>query len=134
LHLLSRPPAIAAVATAAVCAILLGNVALIEDQHAPTAQRSFQTLGRQESAPSELSHPTLRVVLRDELNAGGLEQWLARHDAQLVDGPSAIGVMTVKVALDRRTMDSVLTHMRADADTLFVESIDVVGNRPDRRR
>ena len=135
LRMLSQPaPAIAGAAMVLICVVLIGNMTLMNDEQAPTAERPFQTLGRQQSAPSELRHPTLRVVLRDQLDRVGLEQWLARHEAQLVDGPSAIGVLTVKVALERRTMDTVLAQMRADQDTLFVESIDVIGTRPDRQR
>ena len=97
-------------------------------------QKSFQTLGRQDNPPAELAHPLLRIVVRDADRAETRTQWLLRHDAELVDGPSEIGVMTVKVGLGPQNLDSVITRMRADSDTLFVEPLNVIGTRPDRRR
>ena len=64
---------------------------------APSAQ-SFQTLGRHAPRDARAVAPVLRVVLQDASPAA-LTAWLARHDAELLDGPSAIGVLTVRVGL-----------------------------------
>ena len=102
------------------------------DPVAPSAQ-SFQTLGRHAPRDARAVAPVLRVVLQDASPAA-LTAWLARHDAELLDGPSAIGVLTVRVGLTAAGFDARLDALRADATTLFVEPVSSVGARPDRRR
>ncbi|MEQ8234393.1 MAG: zf-HC2 domain-containing protein [Gammaproteobacteria bacterium] len=96
--------------------------------------QSFQTLGQHRVAASTLDRPRLRVVLRDGVNTAARAAWLARHDAELVDGPSAIGVMTVTVPLASMPFEELVEDIRGDADTLFVEPVSAVGKRPDRQR
>ena len=71
------------------------------------------------------------MVLKD---VGLRQPWLARHDAQLIEGPSEIGVMTVKLTLGARSFETMIAQMRAESDTLFVEPLRNIGTRPDRRR
>jgi hypothetical protein len=102
---------------------------------APRApDQRFQTLGAQPASGTQLAHPLIRIVLDETLDTAARSAWLARHEAELVDGPSNIGVLTVRVALGSRNMSRVLDELRSDPATLFVEAIDVVGTRPDRRR
>ncbi|MEQ8660419.1 MAG: hypothetical protein RLW62_06345, partial [Gammaproteobacteria bacterium] len=100
---------------------------------APPGQ-SFQTLGPHAGGAPALDRPRLRIVLRDGVGGDALAAWLARHAAELIDGPSAIGVMTVSVPLGTQPFEQLLGTIRADADTLFVEPVSQVGARPDRRR
>ncbi|MGE0485607.1 MAG: hypothetical protein AB7Q81_15790 [Gammaproteobacteria bacterium] len=94
----------------------------------------FQTLGRQVQPAGHIDYPELRVVLRDDADGATRAAWLARHGAELLDGPSAIGVMTVRVPLGPDHLDEVVAALRADEHTVFVEPVNVIGARPDRRR
>jgi hypothetical protein len=100
----------------------------------PTVPVPFQTLGRNENPATETGYPLLRIVVRDAEREESRSAWLARYGAEVVEGPSDIGVMTVKVALGNRHVSDVIEHMRKDEDTLFVEPLKVLGERPDRRR
>lgn len=130
-----QPVPLAAGAAVLVCSAAL--VAIIVLGGAPSAvpdEQSFQTLGRHATGPASLDRPRLRIVLRDGVSGEALSGWLQRHGAELVDGPSAIGVMTVAVALGPHPFARVVERLRADADTVFVEPVSQVGVRPDRRR
>ena len=132
--LLTPAPLLAGLAVAGLCALLVLQQHNADDAVATVAEKQFQTLGRQERLPAQLAYPLLRVVLRDALDGKQRQEWLQRHAAELVDGPSPIGVMTVRVALGARHVDAVIGQMRAEADTLFVEPLRSTGTRPDRRR
>lgn len=129
------PLSIGAVAGAVLAVALIALTGGVGEASLPVsgAQR-FQTLGVQPASGTQLSHPLVRIVLDDALDPSGRAAWLARHGAELVDGPSAIGVLTVRINLRRHSMTRMLDELRADPQTLFVEAIDVVGTRPDRRR
>lgn len=122
---------------AAVLVLSLGVLSAIGLSGRPeisTSEQGFQTLGARPARPSELSHPQMRVVLRDDVGPTEIERWLEHHQAEIVEGPSAIGVLTVRVAIGQRTMQAAIGDIRADQRTLFVEPVDFVGSRPDRRR
>ena len=112
---------------------LVGGIVLSRAPGVAEAQQPFQTLGSQGAQGSGRVEPVLRVVLQDP-SAAALQVWLDRHRAEVIDGPSAIGVLTVKVALAPRTFASMLAGIRADDATLFVEPVSMVGMRPDRLR
>lgn len=134
LHLWFEPLPLVAGALLLVCsAALVGGVIASRDQAGAEPRQSFQTLGRQSGQGSALAEPALRVVLRDSGQAA-LDAWLKRHAADVLEGPSEIGVLTVKVALAPRTFDAMLARIRADEETLFVEPVSPVGMRPDRQR
>ena len=132
--LLAPAPLLAGVALGALCALLVLQQRHADEAVSAGAEKQFQTLGRQQRLPSQLDQPLLRVVLTDAVGTSQRQDWLARHDAELVDGPSPIGVMTVRVLLGARNVDAVIKQMRAEADTLFVEPLRSTGTRPDRRR
>jgi hypothetical protein len=132
--LLTPAPLMAGLAVGGLCALLVLKQHYADEAVTSVAEKQFQTLGRQERLPSQLDHPLLRVVLRDALDSTQRQDWLQRHAAELVDGPTPIGVMTVRVALGGRRIDAVIAQMRAEADTLFVEPLRTTGTRPDRRR
>ena len=118
-----------------VSSVLTATIVMYgQAQRESVNNQPFQTLGVQSAERSQLGWPSLRIVLRDELAAGSLAAWLEQHHAELIDGPSEIGVMTVRVSLGQRSMEGLLRDIRSDADTLFVEPIDQVGVRPDRMR
>ena len=71
---------------------------------------------------------------KDSVSEADRQRWLTSHEAELIDGPSDIGVMTVRLELGPRSIGTVIEHMRAEADTLFVEPLRSTGTRPDRRR
>lgn len=127
-------PLFAGAALLVVSSVLVGMIVLSGNSDVRYGEQPFQTLGNQVRAPSELSHPLLRVVLRDETGDSGLDAWLERHAAELVDGPSEIGVLTVRVAMGSRTFGTVIDAIRADQETLFIEPVKLIGTRPDRRR
>lgn len=127
-------PVAAASVVLALSIALLSAMALRSEPAPLQGGQGFQTLGARPPRAAELMYPHLRVVLRDDIGAEGLAAWLARHQAELVDGPSEIGVLTVRVALGQRSMDSAVGAIRADLQTLFAEPVDRVGQRPDRRR
>lgn len=127
-------PLLAGASLLVVCSVLVGTIVASGRGEVRQTEQPFQTLGRRQSLPSELSHPLVRIVLRDDAAASGLDAWLARHSAELVNGPSAIGVLTVRVAMGARTIDALLASLRADSETLFIEPVDRVGTRPDRHR
>jgi len=130
-----QPVPLVAGAAVLVCSATL--VAMIVQGGAPRVapgEQSFQTLGRHADTSASLDRPRLRIVLRDGVSGDALAEWLQRHGAELLDGPSAIGVMTVAVALGPHPFSRVVERMRADADTVFVEPVSQVGVRPDRRR
>lgn len=114
--------------SALVASIVLSRAPVVAD-----SLQAFQTLGSQGTQGGGRVEPVLRVVLHDS-SAEALQGWLDRHRAEVIDGPSAIGVLTVKIALAPRTFDSMLARIRADDTTLFVEPVSAVGMRPDRMR
>jgi hypothetical protein len=127
-------PIFAAVAMMALCGLWVWSVTGGDVVVTDSAEKQFQTLGRHDSRASPLDQPLLRVVLKDSVDVAARRAWLSSHDAELVDGPSDIGVMTVRVKLGARGVASVIEQMRAEADTLFVEPLRTTGTRPDRRR
>lgn len=127
-------PLFAGAAVLVVSASLVAAIVISGNVKLSNTEQPFQTLGHKKQGSAQLSHPLFRIVLRDDLNDIDRDAWLARHDAELLDGPSAIGVLTIKVAIKARGFETVLDRMRADDDTIFVEPIDVIGTRPDRHR
>ena len=97
--------------------------------------QAFQTLGARPVATPAISRPLLRVVLREpRLGQANLDAWLERHGAQVVEGPSTIGVLTVEIGAQQRSLSDTLVQIRDDPETLFVEALDPLGDRPDRIR
>ena len=127
-------PFIAGASVLVVSSILVAVIVVAGDAKLPGVEQPFQTLGHQEKLSAPLTHPLFRVVLAGEPNGVGLDDWLTRHEAELINGPSAIGVLTVKIAMGRRSFETVLDEIRADGETIFVEPVDIIGARPDRRR
>ena len=132
--LLTPAPLLAGLAVAGLCAFLVIQQRQGDELVSAVAEKQFKTLGRQARLPALLAQPLLRVVLKDALSESQRQDWLLRHDAELVEGPSPIGVITVRVILGTRNADDVIKQMRAEADTLFVEPLRATGKRPDRRR
>lgn len=124
-------PLVAGAALLLCSSLIVASIVLSGGDDGLPREQPFQTLGRQAGSDGRLGAPTLRVVLRDD---GARADWLARHHAELVDGPSAIGVMTVRVALGPQRLDDVVADLRADDHTLFVEPVSLIGHRPDRQR
>lgn len=127
-------PLIAGASLLVVSSVLVAVIVLNGETTLSEIEQPFQTLGQKESSAAPMSHPLFRVVLRNAPGDAGLDAWLVRHEADLVDGPSDIGVLTVKVATGRRSFDAVLGEIRADAETIFVEPVNIIGTRPDRLR
>ena len=132
--LLTPAPLLAGLAVAGLCAFLVFTQRHSNEVVSAVAEKQFMTLGRQERLPSLLAQPLLRVVLKDALTESQRQDWLLRHDAEVIEGPTPIGVLTVRVILGGRNVDDVIKQMRAEADTLFVEPLRTTGKRPDRRR
>lgn len=132
--LLAPAPMLATVAVIALCGVMVWNGQRSTEPVSVNAEKQFQTLGRHDRLASRLDQPLLRVVLKDGVSADHRQQWLRSHAAELIDGPSDIGVMTVRLTLGPRSFATVIEHMRAEADTLFVEPLRSTGTRPDRRR
>lgn len=114
--------------------VLVSAIVLNGDDEPANNDQPFQTAGPGPARVSEISQPLMRVVLQDDLGEVGLTRWLERHQAEVVAGPTAIGVLTVRVNAGHRSTADALNEIRADAQTLFVEPVDFVGARPDRRR
>jgi anti-sigma factor RsiW len=131
---LAPAPMLATVALVAFGVLLVWNIERGDDSVGASAEKQFQTFGKHDSHESLLASALLRVVLKDSQDAAARQAWLGEHDAELVDGPSDIGVMTVRVKLGARSVTKVIDDMRAEADTLFVEPLRSTGTRPDRRR
>lgn len=127
-------PLAAGAAVLGCSAVVVALIVLGGTPPPATPGQSFQTLGQHRGSVSTLDRPRLRVVLRDGVTSAARADWLARHDAELVDGPSAIGVMTVSVPLATMPFEDLVEAIRGDADTLFVEPVSAVGKRPDRQR
>ena len=132
--LLTPAPLVAGLAVAGLCAFLVVKQHPGNEVVSASAEKQFKTLGRQARLPSLLAQPLLRVVLKDALTEPQRQDWLLRHDAEVIDGPSPIGVLTVRVILGGRNVHDVIKRMRAETDTLFVEALRSTGTRPDRRR
>lgn len=132
--LLTPAPLLAGLAVAGLCAFLVVKQYQGNDVASASVEKQFKTLGRQERLPALLAQPLLRVVLKDALSESQRQDWLLRHNAEVIDGPSPIGVLTVRVILGGRNVTDVIKHMRAETDTLFVEPLRSTGTRPDRRR
>jgi len=132
--LLMPAPVLAGVAVLALCALLAWHGQRANEAVTEEVEQQFQTLGRRDHLASRLDQPLLRVVLKDSADAAARQAWLSGHGAELVDGPSDIGVMTVRLKLGARSVNTVIEQMRAEADTLFVEPLRNTGTRPDRRR
>lgn len=132
--LLAPAPMLAAVAFIALAMLLVWNVQRSDETVFDSAEKQFQTLGRHDHLSSSLDQPLLRVVLKDGVTSAKRDGWLRAHQAELLEGPTAIGVMTVRLELGQRNINSVIEQMRAEADTLFVEPLRNTGTRPDRRR
>lgn len=133
-NLLEPVPLAAGAVLLVVSAALVGAIVLNGQSTLSGIDQAFQTLGQRTSSQTPVGKPQFRVVLREAPGDDGLDAWLARHRAALVDGPSAIGVLTVEVPLASRSFDTVLDEIRADAETIFVEPVHVIGTRPDRVR
>ncbi len=118
-----------------VSAVLTASIVYFgQERPESVLNQPFQTLGTQSASRFELGRPIFRIVLADELSQADVKRWLDQHGAELIHGPTEIGVMTVRVALGNAPMAAVLDRIRADEDTLFVEPVDRVGVRPDRLR
>lgn len=127
-------PLLAGASVLVVSSVLVAGIVLSGQTEVRRGEQPFQTLGQQLAISSEISHPLVRVVLRDGASDTDLDAWLVRHSAELVDGPSEIGVLTVRVATGARPFDTVLETIRADRETVFIEPVQLVGTRPDRHR
>jgi hypothetical protein len=127
-------PLVAGAALLIGSAFIAAAIVLSGERGTTAFDQPFQTLGRQVQPAGHLDYPELRVVLHDDTDGATRAAWLERHGAELVDGPSAIGVMTVRVPLGPDHLDAVVAALRADERTLFVEPVNVIGARPDRRR
>ena len=126
-------PLIAGTALLVLSSVLTGFIVMSGQSLAPTASRSFETLGQSGTNVGSPDYPVFRVVLNERAGSD-LDPWLARYRGQLLDGPTSIGVLTVRVPMGKHSFDETLAKMRKDQDTLFVEPVHLIGNRPDRRR
>lgn len=132
--LIEPVPLAAGAALLVVSSTLVSVIVLNGRDSLSYLDQAFETLGPRQAAHAQLGAPQFRVVLREAPGDAGLDEWLARHRAALVDGPSSIGVLTVEVPLGARSFDAVLGEIRGDAETIFVEPVHVIGTRPDRVR
>lgn len=107
---------LAAVAVAAFGLMLVWNVERGSATAADSVEKQFQTLGRHDGSAPPSTAPLLRVVLKESVDAAARQARSTSHDAELVDGPSDIGVMTVRVQLARNVSD-VIDAMRVETDT-----------------
>ena len=134
LGLFEPVPLAAGAAVLVLSSAITAAIVLNGDADAGNSNQSFETLGAQQLSASRLGQPQLRVVLRDGFDAPQLAAWLSANEAELIDGPSDIGVLTVGLTLGKRDFEQRLAEIRADSATLFVEPISRIGKRPDRQR
>jgi hypothetical protein len=80
----------------------------------------FRTLA---AAPGDGSTERLRVVFADTLDQRGLRELLLPLGAEIVAGPSPLGVYTLVLPADAEPIGWVLTHLRARPEVRFVEPV-----------
>ena len=80
----------------------------------------FRTLA---TAPSAVSTDRLRVVFAEELDQRGLREILLPLGAEIVAGPSPLGVYTLVLPAGAEPIDWVVTHLRARAEVRFAEPV-----------
>lgn len=127
-------PLISGAALLVISALIVATIVVNGDRAVIRAEQPFLTLAVQPDSNGTVRSPLVRVVLHEEPLPVRLDAWLSRHGAELVDGPSEIGVMTVRVDIVRRSFGDVISGMRADTETAFVEPVSYIGVRPDRAR
>jgi anti-sigma factor RsiW len=127
-------PLFSGAALLVVSSVLVGAIVIGGQTESRPIEQPFRTLGNSPSLNSELGRPLMRMVLRGDTSDENLTAWLSRHRAELIEGPSDIGVVTVRVPMGAQTFDALMERLRADEQTLFIEPLQRIGTRPDRLR
>lgn len=115
----SRWLAIAAGIQALAIGVLLATL-WSQSQAVLTAPR-FATLTTPSSVPEG---PVIRVVFRNEVTIGELNQIVRALDAHIVAGPNSAGVYTLQLAGEQRTnadVEQLASQLRRDERVLFSE-------------
>ena len=132
--LIAPVPLVAGAALLVCSSVLVTAIVLGSRSEFGEVDQPFQTLGSHDaSAAARAQGPLLRVVLSDAALEQGIEDWVGRHQATVVDGPSEIGVMTIRLTAAGH-LEQLVDAIRADDATLFVEPLNRFGARPARRR
>lgn len=118
----TRPPrwlAIAAAVQAVVIGLLLAGM-WFQAQAVLTAPR-FSTLTTPATVPQG---PVIRVVFRDEVTIGELNDIVRSLGAHIVAGPNSAGVYTLQLQAEERTsehVERIAAQLRQDSRVLFSE-------------
>ena len=132
--LIAPVPLVAGAALLVCSSVLVTAIVLGSKSELGGFDQPFQTLGSHDaSAVAREQGPLLRVVLSDAALEQGIDDWVGRYQAAVVDGPSEIGVMTIRLTA-AGDFEQVVNAIRADNATLFVEPLNRFGARPARRR
>lgn len=111
---------------AAVVAQLIlfgGMIAYVGWLHSPSNAGSFRTLST--PARTAVTGARLRVVPAPETTVSSLQTSLLAVDGQIVDGPSAAGVFTIRVPLAQR--NEALDSLRSKPFILLAEPLPAEG-------
>ena len=110
------------IVAAQAAAILLLGVLVLAARQENSRQPTFHTLA---SSPIERPTHRIRVVFADALDQRGLREILLPIGAEIVAGPSPLGVYTISLPADRGSepLGWVVAHLRALPEVRFAESI-----------
>ena len=98
--------------------LMLGIALLIT----PTERGVYQTMSSG-APPLVTDQALLKVVFADDITEKELRGLLQGIDAQIVAGPSAIGVYTVRVSKADTDVQRAVTGLRAQAKVRLVEEV-----------
>ena len=108
--------------TIALAALVLLVVARLPQQQ--PGEQLFKTLSNEHPAVSE-TLPRLSIVFAENITEREIRALLQAQHAQLVQGPSMLGVYTVELASDRANeLQQAIANLRTNPKVKLVEGID----------
>ena len=111
-------------------AAILALAALLVAPEAPSSRAAgeFRLLGAASGSIPNGEARRLRVVFDDRVDQRSLRELLLPLGAEIVGGPSPLGVYTVAVPEDRRSepLTWLVSHLRSLPEVRFVEPVNEV--------
>lgn len=112
--------------TLALESLAVAALVLVVALPAPPTEPGYETLSDEETVPVA-AEPRLRVVFADSATVGEIQQLLRGIDAQIVAGPTALGVYTLAVSGGERpavARDQAAAALRTHAQVRLVEPLE----------
>jgi anti-sigma factor RsiW len=112
--------------TLALESLAVAALVLVVALPAPPTEPGYETLSDEETVPATAG-PRLRVVFADSATVGEIQQLLRGIDAQIVAGPTPLGVYTLAVSGGERpaaVQDQAAAALRGHPQVRLVEPLE----------